>query len=153
MVSWLSRKKYMLMVPFDVIQRVVGLPGDKIQLIGGVLQINGEPSRRERVALSAKETANKSLKKYRETLPNGSSYATLHAADAARFDDESEFTVPEDHYFVLGDNRANPMEDLFLGGNDRSHFLSGNVSTSQLVGPIYRRVFPTNNPLPVPTAE
>src|SRR3712207_6449194 len=61
----------------DYIKRVIGLPGDKIQVVQGVLNINGQPVKRERVAdyetLDAWQRATKVVQ-YRETLPNGVSH-------------------------------------------------------------------------------
>ena len=64
----------------DYIKRVIGLPGDKIQVIDGVLNINGVPVKRERVAdfIETEEGARDApVKRWKETLPNGVSYYTL----------------------------------------------------------------------------
>src|SRR5579871_6474573 len=61
----------------DYIKRLVGLPGDRIQMIGGVLNINGQPVKRERVADVVEDTKcgpDQVVHQYRETLPNGRSY-------------------------------------------------------------------------------
>lgn len=58
----------------DYIKRVIGLPGDKIQMIGGVLNINGKPIKRERISdwvSNDPEGRGKPVKRWRETLPNG----------------------------------------------------------------------------------
>lgn len=93
----------------DYIKRVVGLPGDRIQMIGGVLHINGEPCRMERVedyvAVDAYGTEQR-VARYRETFPGGASHYVLDAnADEAGADDTQEFVVPPGHYFMMGDNR------------------------------------------------
>ena len=61
----------------DYIKRVIGLPGDRIQVIDGVVSINGEPVKRERVAdfVETEEgTRDAPVKRWKETLPNGVTY-------------------------------------------------------------------------------
>ncbi len=95
----------------DYIKRVVGLPGDRIQMIGGVLHINGEPCKLERVEDYVKVDDygyEMRIPKYRETLPNGVSHFVLDIeAGKSRSDDTKEFVVPAGHYFMMGDNRDN----------------------------------------------
>ena len=64
----------------DYIKRVIGLPGDKIQMIDGVLNINGTPVKRERIddfVTDEDGGGRKRIKRWRETLPEGVSYTTL----------------------------------------------------------------------------
>ena len=67
----------------DYIKRVIGLPGDRIQMIDGVLNINGQPVKRERVEdfVTDDDGAVQRVKRYRETLPNG---VSLHDARSDR---------------------------------------------------------------------
>jgi signal peptidase I len=101
----------------DYIKRVIGLPGDVIQMIDGVLHINRAPVKRERIDdfVEAKEGALASpVKRWRETLPNGVSYTTLDLDDKGYFDNTRPYEVPADHYFMMGDNRDNSTDSRVL---------------------------------------
>src|SRR5438093_11907510 len=72
-------------LPTDVsttfIKRVIGLPGDRIQMIGGLLHINGTPVKRERVSDFVDDDDGTRARRWRETLPNGIAYETLDLQD------------------------------------------------------------------------
>src|SRR5689334_8837415 len=92
----------------DYIKRVIGLPGDRVQMIGGLLHINGAPVKRERIEdyIETEEGERAvRVKRWRETLPNGVSYTTLDLIENNFYDNTQEYQVPPGHYFMMGDNR------------------------------------------------
>ncbi|MGE3869164.1 MAG: signal peptidase I [Pseudorhodoplanes sp.] len=101
----------------DYIKRVIGLPGDRIQMKSGLLHINGQPVKRERIEdyLETEETERATrVKRWRETLPNGVSYTTLDLVDNGFYDNTPEYTVTPGHYFLMGDNRDNSTDSRVL---------------------------------------
>jgi len=93
----------------DYIFRVIGLPGDRVQMINGHLHINGEPVKRERIEdfIDTDDSQPRRVKRWRETLPNGVSYSTLDLIDNGPYDNTRVYDVPPGQYFVMGDNRDN----------------------------------------------
>jgi signal peptidase I len=103
----------------DYIKRVIGLPGDKVQMKEGVLYINGTAVKREKIGQIddfdvTEET--KPVDVYQETLPNGVTYETLDISAGTLGDDTREFAVPVGHYFMMGDNRDNSSDSRFTVG-------------------------------------
>ena len=135
----------------DFIKRIVGLPGDRMQMLGGQLFINGEAVKKVRVEdfvftesenmhcgdhfnyrfPQADGTVECRYPQYRETLPNGRSHMTIDLKPNGRSDNiDMAFVVPAGHYFAMGDNRDNSQDSrvpVTIGG-------VGYVPAENLVG-------------------
>lgn len=114
----------------DFIKRLIGLPGDRIQVRDGVLFINNQAIAREAQGLVEFENEDGVIERipaYRETLPGGVSYVVFDRG-VSELDNTREFVVPEGHYFMMGDDRDNSADS-------RVPSVVGFVPYDNLVGP------------------
>lgn len=108
----------------DYIKRLVGLPGDRIQVRQGVLFVNGKALARRPVgtvnALESRgpeaDPAPIPAALYRETNPEGRSYLIQMLAEGGQADNTGVYVVPPHCYFMMGDNRDNSADSRFDSG-------------------------------------
>lgn len=132
------------------IKRLIGLPGDSVQLKNGLLYINDKKIEREYIGEYKKigDNGEPSIyAHYKETLPNNVSYSILDANidNHARFPDNTiRYVVPEKHYFMMGDNRNHSKDSRFLNefgyipedrlvGKARFFFMTDDFNLADLV--------------------
>lgn len=124
----------------DYIKRLVGLPGDVIEVKSGVLYINGKPVKRERIEDFILTDANGNVQRmpqYLESYDGSHSYRTLDTRFNGDLDNFGPVTVPAGHYFMMGDNRDNSQDS-------RVSYAVGFVPAENLVGRAEILFFSTN---------
>lgn len=101
----------------DYIKRVIGLPGDTVQMKQGRLYINGEIVPRTPAGMFEEEDEFRRvtrLQRFEEVLPNGVKHYILERGDNLPFDNTPEYKVPDGHFFAMGDNRDNSADSRVM---------------------------------------
>jgi signal peptidase I len=123
----------------DYIKRIIGMPGETVQVIDGQLYIDRHKVPREPMGL--KEIDNDgiptTMMEYVETLPGGILHNIYEEGDDRPLDNTDEYVVPEGHYFVMGDNRDNSQDS-------RVEAMVGFVPLENIVGRASFIFFSTN---------
>jgi signal peptidase I len=113
----------------DYIKRLIGLPGDTLQMRHGMLYINGVPVERDRLAEPVRVDdliPPPNATDYLEHLPNGPAHIIRKLGDDMPLDNTDVYVVPPHHYFFMGDNRDNSQDS-------RTQYM-GYIDESNLVG-------------------
>ena len=117
----------------DLIKRVIGLPGDSIQMISGRLYINGEMVKRE-IIRYMKYTNYRgdviTVREYDETLPGGVTHRIYERGDSKSLDDTPLIVVPDGHFFMMGDNRDSSADSRTSLGPIRKEYLVGRAEVT-----------------------
>ena len=103
----------------DYIKRIIGLPGDTVQMKQGQLYINGVVCPRQPLGkyMAEENGASTLARLYRETLPNGVTHELLKMTDSGDANNTIEYKVPPGYLFAMGDNRDNSADSRFMSGN------------------------------------
>ena len=113
----------------DYIKRLIGLPGDTIQMKDGEIFLNKKKIKRRSIKITKKINCGKeaiNVNAFEEILPNGKKYIAVYREDGTMLNTDV-FVVPDDHYFFMGDNRDCSKDSRFLSS-------VGYVSFINLVG-------------------
>ena len=113
----------------DYIKRLIGLPGDTIQMRDGEIFLNNEKIKRRSIKITKEINCGKeaiNVNAFEEILPNGKKYIAVYRDDGTMMNTDV-FVVPDDHYFFMGDNRDCSKDSRFLSS-------VGYVSFINLVG-------------------
>jgi signal peptidase I len=124
----------------DYIKRIIGLPGDRIQVRAGVLHINGKPMNRKRTMdwVTPNDFGRPTrVAQFVETLPNGRVHFIIEESDRGTLDNTPVYVVPKSHYFAMGDNRDNSLDSRVLNN-------VGFIPVENLVGRAEVLFFSTN---------
>lgn len=123
----------------DYIKRIIGMPGDTVQMREGELYINREKVKRRSMGIRHIDVDRRTvaMMEYKETLPNGVVHTIYEESNYDDLDNTPEYVVPEGHYFVMGDNRDNSQDSRVLG-------LVGYVPEENIVGRASFLFFSTN---------
>lgn len=102
--------------PVPYVKRIIGLPGDRVQLREGVLYLNGRPVPRTKPGRYWLDDglARRAAERYRETLPDGTAYDILQTTDQGALNNTPVYTVPDGDFFVLGDDRDNSADSRMM---------------------------------------
>ena len=121
------------------IKRIVGLPGDRIQVVNGVLRINDVAVSRDPRGFATASDGYNVIKfaVYQETMPNGKSYLVQERSDDDLLDNTNVFLVPDGHFFMMGDNRDNSRDSRTTS--------VGMVPAENLIGRAERLFFSHNS--------
>lgn len=110
----------------DYIKRLVGTPGDSVQMVNGKLLINDQEIKNKKMRIDEKILKNGrkiELNVFQESFENGNTYETYSYYNDGPADNTERHIVPEGYYYMLGDNRDNSKDSRFIGPIPRDHLV------------------------------
>jgi signal peptidase I len=130
----------------NYVKRLIGLPGDRIQMKEGRLYINGEivPRVEDGTYTTNFNGRARSVNRYIETLPGGVAHTILEISDNNAYDSTAEYVVPPKHYFMMGDNRDNSLDSRVPPEDDGV----GYVPEENLIGRVDRIMYSRDMDVP-----
>jgi signal peptidase I len=133
------------------VKRVIGIPGDRVQFLNGVVRINGVPAQLRLLGTNSEncegsQQACATATRYLETLPGSSPHLIQREDFASPYADTLVYTVPANSYFVVGDNRDNSMDSRMDDvGFVPANAIVGKVTTKYFDGTKRRWTWETVN--------
>ncbi|MDQ1153741.1 signal peptidase I [Brevundimonas sp. SORGH_AS_0993] len=110
------------------IKRVIGLPGDTVQVRRGVVYVNGQPILHTPLRLTHdKDAPQRPVLETRETLADGPAYLTYDGGEGLPGDDTPVYRVPQGQYFMMGDNRDNSLDSRWPADLGVGFLPAGNI--------------------------
>lgn len=115
------------------VKRLIGLPGDRVQVRQGVLYVNDQPIPRTAAGDALDPDIDRTVAQFREQMAGGPTYMTFDQGGDHPGDDTKVFIVPEEHYFFMGDNRDNSLDSRWTPEENGG---VGYVPAENLVGKV-----------------
>ena len=114
------------------VKRLIGLPGDRVQVVAGVIMVNGKAIPRTPAGDALDPDSGGTVAQFRETRPDGQPYMTFDQGPDSERDNTVVHVVPEDHYFMMGDNRDNSLDSRWTPAENGV----GYVPAENLIGKV-----------------
>lgn len=112
----------------DYVKRIIAIGGDTISIVDGIVILNGEAVTTTESGFTHNQSEDLKMEILTETMANSRSYNIVKTDPNSRAANFEEVTVPENHFFVMGDNRDNSNDSRYTVGFVRNENLKGRAS-------------------------